>query len=145
MTDFFYIEPEVAGGLGEHTVMDVSIHPPMVSRLHLQFDGWLGDVLLESFPCFVVTVRAADALVAAGLSGFELGPVETTTSDTFGRLYPDRLLPALAWLKPTGAAGRDDFGLAPDGRLMTSKRATELLRTLGVDNALIELFAERPA
>ena len=33
MNKFFFIEPEVAGGLGEHTVMNQSTHPPKVSRL----------------------------------------------------------------------------------------------------------------
>ena len=51
---YVYIEPEVAGGLGDHTVMDRSVHPPIVSKLHYQMEGWLGDALLESFPVFIV-------------------------------------------------------------------------------------------
>lgn len=43
---YFYIEPEVAGGLGRNTVMNRAVHPPVVSKLHYHFDGWLGDVLL---------------------------------------------------------------------------------------------------
>jgi hypothetical protein len=34
---YFYIQPEVAGGLGKNTVMDRSVHPPIVSRLHHEF------------------------------------------------------------------------------------------------------------
>ena len=34
---YFYIQPEVAGGLGKNTVMDRSVHPPIVSRLHYEF------------------------------------------------------------------------------------------------------------
>jgi hypothetical protein len=43
---YFYVEPEVAGGLGERTVMDRSTHPPVVKRLHYQLEGWLGDAIL---------------------------------------------------------------------------------------------------
>ncbi|CDX39985.1 hypothetical protein MPLSOD_40275 [Mesorhizobium sp. SOD10] len=49
--DHFYLEPEVSGGLGDDTVMDTGVHPPpVVARLHYEFDGWLGDVIVTSFP-----------------------------------------------------------------------------------------------
>lgn len=140
MPDFFYVEPEVAGALGDNTVMDTDIHPPVVRQLHYRFDGWLGDVLVESFPCFVVTAEAAGALVALELTGVELGPVEVTKSDTFEDIHPQRELPRFAWLKPRGTAGESDLGAAPDGRLVVSKRALEALQSLGIANALIEPF-----
>jgi hypothetical protein len=31
------------------------VHPPIVSRLHLVFDTWEGDDLVERFPTFLVT------------------------------------------------------------------------------------------
>lgn len=140
MTEFFYIEPEVAGGLGDDTVMDTDVHPPVVSRLNYQFDGWLGDVLLETFPVFIITAEAGKKLVEAGLTGLDFGPVEITKSETFEDMYPDRKLPDFAWLKPRGVAGQDDFGAAPDGRLVTSKRATDALQSLGIENALVEPY-----
>ncbi len=140
MVEFFYIEPEVAGGLGDHTVMNSDSHPPVVQRLHYRFDGWLGDVLVESFPCFIVTAEAADALIALGVTGAEFGPVEVTKSDTFEDMHPARELPRFTWLRPRGTAGESDFGAAPDGRLVVSKRGLEALQPLGVANALIEPF-----
>ena len=83
MSKFFFIEPEVAGGLGEHTVMNRSTHPPKVSRLHYEFEGWLGNHLLERFPCYIATKELADKISNIGLTGFELGPVEVTTSTLF--------------------------------------------------------------
>ncbi|GGJ53754.1 hypothetical protein ALP32_02980 [Pseudomonas avellanae] len=44
--NYYHIEPEVAGSLGEQTVIDTESWPPKVSRLEYQFDGWLGDELL---------------------------------------------------------------------------------------------------
>src|SRR3954454_10828086 len=59
---YFALEPEVAGQLGDTTMLDTSVHPPVIQRLEYRFDGWLGDDLLESFPCFVVTERLANEL-----------------------------------------------------------------------------------
>ena len=67
--EYFYVQPEVAGGLGALTVMDTTTHPPIVSKLHYHFDGWLGNVLLETFPCFIVTDGARQALQAIGATG----------------------------------------------------------------------------
>lgn len=137
---YFYIEPEVAGGLGSETVLDRSTHPPVVARLHYHLDGWLGDVLLESFPAFVVTEAARQALVAAGIHGAAYDEVKMTVSDQFAELYPDEELPRFVWLKPVGEAGRDDIGAAADGRLVASQRALEVLQGLGLANALVEPF-----
>ena len=41
-------------------------------------------------------------------------------------------LPSFVWLKPDGVAGQDDFGTAPDGQLMVSRRALEVLIGCGV-------------
>ena len=63
------LEPDVAGGWGSHTIADASVDPPLVSRLRCHFDGWLGDDLLESFPCFIATARFSAALERAHLTG----------------------------------------------------------------------------
>ena len=136
----FFVEPEVAGGLGGNTVMDSSAHPPLVSRLHYELEGWLGDALLESFPVFIVTLEARDALEGLGSTGVDFDEVEVTISDSFEELHPGRALPDFVWLKPKGEAGRDDFGTASDGRLVVSERALGLLRGCGLANALVEPF-----
>lgn len=134
---FFYVEPEVAGGLGARTVLDRSTHPPKVSRLHYVIDGWLGDVLIESFPCFAVTDTAAQVICRHNLAGVVFDDMEVTLSDVFRDMYPERILPNFRWLKPSGQAGYADFGTAEDGRLVVSERALEILLALGIPNALI--------
>lgn len=141
MARYFVIEPEVAGGLGPETVMDSSVHPPVVKQLHYEFSGWLGDDVLEAFPSFIVTDRCRQDLETQGLSGFEFGLVKVTTSETFQELYPDRELPGFHWLKVSGRVGEDDFGLAEDHRLVVSERALDRLRTCKIDNCDIEEFA----
>lgn len=138
--NYFYIEPEVAGGLGEHTVLDSSTHPPKVSKLHYKFDGWLGDVLLESFPCLIATDLAANALKCASLTGVDYAQVEVSASEAFRELYPQRTLPSFQWLKITGIAGKDDFGIAEDLRAVVSQRVLDVLNPLGIGNALVEEY-----
>jgi len=137
---YFCIEPEVAGGLGKTTVMDSAVHPPVVSKLHYHFDGWLGDVLLESFPSFIVTEGAKQQLQAIGATGVRFDDVEVTTSDQFRQLYPNRQLPKFVWLRVEGQPGRDDFGVGPDGRLVASERALEMFQKIGVANSLVTPF-----
>lgn len=132
MGEYFFVEPEVAGELGEKTIMDTSIHPPIIEKLNYQFDGWLGDVLIESFPCFIITLDAGKKLQEARLSGLKFDSVEVTKSDQFEDMYPGRELPDFVWLKPQGTAGIDDVAVGSDKRLVLSKRALDLLSPIGL-------------
>jgi len=154
---YFYLEPEVAGGIGTGTVMDRRFHPPAVSRLHYEFDTWLGDALLESFPCWITTASAAETIMASGITGVSIGAVKVTTSELFQDLYPNRALPKFVWLKVEGTPGRDDFGVAKGFKitgaekpsearrfcLVVSERALFLLRGLGIAHATISKFTEK--
>jgi hypothetical protein len=133
--NFYVVEPEVAGGFGKHTVIDRSSGKMVVQKLHYQFDGWLGDELLESAPSYIASERMAHEIERAQLTGVRFDDVEVTTSDQFRELYPDRQLPKFIWLKVEGNAGHDDFGIAPGLRLVVSERALELLKKIGFSNA----------
>jgi hypothetical protein len=121
------VQPEVAGGWGPRTVVDRSVHPPLVSRLHYEFDGWLGDEILESFPCFIVSAALAADLRRHHLTGHSLGSVEISTSSQFEELHPNTTLPPFEWLRVNGHAGKDDFGLDTVSRLIVSPQALSLL------------------
>jgi len=132
MPKCFVLEPEVAGGLGPETEMDGSVHPPRVHKLHIELEGWLGDDLIESFPCFVVTDRCRRALEQSPLTGFHFAEVKVSKTAQFDELYPGRPLPVFWWLQVSGEACRDDFGLVSDGRLVASEAALRLLSTLNL-------------
>jgi len=123
---YFYIEPEVAGGLGSQTVIDTSKSPPLVTKLHYTFEGWLGDEILETFPCYIITKSLANDIEATRLRGVLFADVIVDVSATFTELYPERRLPTLVWMKVEGHEG-DDFFVAPDGRLVVSEPALELI------------------
>jgi hypothetical protein len=137
MTARWYVSPEVAGELGEHTDMNTTVHPPKVYRLHYQFQGWLGDDLLEAFPCFLVSRRLAEAIKNSDLTGWRLGNAELTRSPEFEEMYPDRDLPEFLWLQVDYAPAAD-ISISADGRLDVSERALELLRRFSIENAVVE-------
>lgn len=137
MTEYFYVEPEVAGGLGDGTVMDSTVHPPIVSRLHFVFDGWLGDPLLTSFPVYLVTSSLKAGLIETGATGIDFDKVEVTTSPEFADLHPHLVLPTFEWLKPRGTPGHDDIAVTGDGRFVVSQHVLAELRLHGMKNAVI--------
>lgn len=99
MTKHWNLEPEVAGELGAGSMLDLSVHPPRVSKLEYIIKGWLGDDLLETFPCYIVTTPLAQSLVAAQLSGLHLDNISIVISDEFRELYPNRRIPDFRWLR----------------------------------------------
>ena len=137
---YVYVEPEVAGVLGNGTVMDRSSYPPVVQKLHYQLEGWLGDVLLESFPAFILTEAVQKILIGNKVTGASFDTVEVTLTDQFRELNIDLVPPKFVWLKPEGEAGRDDIAVAADGRLVVSQRVLDMLSDLGVSHALVEPF-----
>ncbi|ANT51227.1 hypothetical protein MEA186_05461 [Mesorhizobium amorphae CCNWGS0123] len=138
---YYEVKPLVAGELSEGTVMDTSVHPPIVSKLHYQFDAWLGDVLVTSFPCFLVTEEAKRGLLAIGISGATFADAEVTISEDFYLVQPDVELPPFVWLKVDGRAGHDDFGINQNLNLVMSERAFDVLdELLGLPSASIKRF-----
>ena len=131
------LSPEVAGELGDATELDSSVHPPKVYRFHHRFEGWLGDELLEAFPCFLVSSDLGKAIEEEGLVGFGLGEVEVSVSPEFQALHPGRDLPEFRWLQITGENRNADFRLTPDFRLEVSSRALSVLRKFKIAHAAI--------
>jgi hypothetical protein len=115
--------------------------PVVVHKLHYEFEGWLGDSLIESTPCYIVSEGMAQKLREAGLSGFALDDVEVTKSETFGEMCGGRELPKFRWLKVGGVPGQDDFGVTPNLVLVVSRRALEVLKAEGIAHALVGPFA----
>ena len=125
MSKTYILEPEVPGGLGPRTQMDRAVHPPRVQSLHFVFDGWFGDQLVESFPCYLVTPNLAESLTAAGVTGFVIAEAEVEASDQFKEMYPDRSIPPFKWLRVVGIAGESDIYITSDNRLAGSQKVVD--------------------
>ncbi len=139
---FYILEPEVAGGLGHKTEIGTSVHPPHVKKLHFEFNGWLGDDLLESFPCYIVTERLRALIDCAVYSGYEFSDVLISTSEQFKELYPERKLLTFYWLKVTGQPGVDDFGISSNHALIVSSQVLEQLKQTNIENCEIEEYVK---
>ena len=136
----YTLKPEVAGGWGRDTEADTTKHPPVINRLHYEFQGWLGDDIVESFRVFVVSRRLAEAIEQAGLTGASFNDVKVTKDAQFERFFPDvaSSLPQWRWLRPTGQPHLSDFWLQSNARLVVSERALKVIRAFTIDHCEVE-------
>jgi hypothetical protein len=140
---FYNLRPEVAGGLGENSVLDTSTHPPRVHRLHYEFADWLGHVLVEAFPVFVIDKKTCEVAWDTGFTGIELAPVEVSVTPEGRELMEldgTTQLPEFVWLKIIGEPVVDDFGQLGDASLIVSELALEFLQRAGIEHAEHEPF-----
>lgn len=127
------LEPEVAGGLGPRTVMSTDVHPPRVEHLHYEVEGWLGDDVLESTPCFLISPEAAAALQQAGCTGLRTAAAEVTIAPDAAPAVDSRV-EGFLWLQPTGEPGQDDLAVDATASLVVSDRALEVLRRFHLEH-----------
>ena len=144
--NYYLLDPEVAGGFGPNTELDATCHPPKVEHLHYAFDGWLGDCIVEIFPCFIVTESVIANFKSSGITGFEDCDVEVSTNDEFDQLYPGKQILPWRWLIPVGVPGKDDIAASRESRMVASERAVEILRIHGLVHCdLNEYLGEQDA
>ena len=144
MTDFYCVRPEVAGqAVVKGDESDSS------AKLHYEFDGWLGDELLESVVQYIVTDELLNELRADDLTGYWVGEVEVSKSPKFEHRNSGKELPEFHWLRVRGTSRVDDFGI--DERyfeeydsygdvLVVSEGALSVLRERQLAHADIELY-----
>lgn len=142
---YVILNPEVGGNIyGAKSVVDTSVRPPRVMRLDYEFDGWLGDDLVTSFPCYIVTSRLAQALREIEPTGCEFDHAYVSKSEQFEELYPNEQLPDFVWLKVTGRAGVDDFGETDQHEMVVSERVMRVLERVHIENCDVKEYASTP-
>lgn len=142
---YYFIEPEVPGHKGDSTIIaDRTVHPMIISKLEYEFDAVPEDVLITSFPVYLLKRDAKPELEAIRPTGVAFHKAQLSKSDEFRHFFPNQRLPLFVWLKITGRAGHDDFGIAPvpDARLVVSGRVLNLLAELGISHADIEDYPQ---
>ena len=103
----YQLEPQVAGELGDDTVMDVSVHPPLVSRVAYELDQPDNDDLIQSFPVYLVERSMADQLVRAGLTGFDLAAAVVRPGEEYEAEYQGKAHKDYVWLRVHGTNQHD--------------------------------------
>lgn len=143
--NFYSIEPEVAGGFGPNAILeDPKARPPRIRHFHYEFDGWLGDPILETVASFIVTQVLKKRLEEIRATGVRFASVEISKSGEFEDLHPERELPNFIWLQINGQAGKDDFGLSSSHSLVVSERILNILLEAGMRHAEICRFGQKP-
>ena len=137
MNKRFILKPEVAGQLGANTIIDTTTMPPIVSNLHYEFDGWLGDDLLESYPCFICTELLMHRLNKNKFTGCKFDTCEVSKSEIFNQIYQSKELPVFYWLKVIGSP-KDDFYMNGNGDMIVSERVLSILKDFNINNCEIE-------
>ncbi|OOM06323.1 hypothetical protein [Clostridium saccharobutylicum] len=155
----FMLEPEVAGEIGENTIYDnfddVRYRGayPKISHLHFIFSGWLGDCIIESAPCFIVTDELKSKIEKSGLKGYKFEDLEVSLSDEFIEMYPNRDIPQFKRLIPMGSVvvydetytqwSGEDFNLSNKSYLVVSEKVLDILKECNIDNCDIYELIEK--
>jgi hypothetical protein len=143
MPSYFYVEPEVGGNVVMHSkLVDPTATPLQILELHYEFDGWLGDPIVESIGCHIVTEPVADRLCSIGATGVQFDRATVSASDQFEEVHSGLSLPKFLWLKAIGRPGIDDVGLYGSGVLVVSESVLKELEALGMRHAEINDFSK---
>ncbi len=143
----FLLDPEVPGEMGPDTVLDTSVHPPVVHHLSLVLmPGSAGDDLATTWPCYVVTERLASAIDASDLLGARWGDVDVRLDEQFRSAVPEQAasLPT-AWrrLLADDDAGAD-LCITGAGDLVVTERALALLRRFRLESCDVSRVGQVP-
>lgn len=133
--ELYLLEPEVGGGHGEKTIY---VEKNNVSFLNYEFYGWLGDELLETTPCFIITENLEQSLSQRFKSHYHTEDCLITKSEEFQELYPNKELPDFKRFIPLGKIivinqGYKDwsghhFCLSQRNELVVTEDALEVLK-----------------
>jgi hypothetical protein len=142
----YLLEPEVPGGWGDGTiyvnaqeVANGEDRIPQIALLHLVIDGWLGDELLTTHPCFIMTTSLSKQLQSHRVTGFEEAPMKVSVSSIFDELQPNVTLPDFTRIAMHGSVIIDetkgrfvswsghDICISQDASLVVTKRVLDLI------------------
>ena len=132
---YYRLDPEVAGGLGEGSeLLYENGRLKEVVFLEYECTGWLGDELLTTHPCFIVTESLQSDIVNAGLRGMRFERMNMTFSDEWEERGGHVQMPAFVRLCCDGfyedhaEAPDKDFYLGKYHELIVSERALRVLQ-----------------
>ena len=140
---FYKLNPQYCGVFGRKTLYGGALEdiPPVIYRLHGEFNIYPDDELVEVSRQFIGTVELAESIKALQprTTGLYVDEVTVTTTPDFRRNYPGKELPELKWFKITGKAGIDDFGMSKDYQLVVSDRVMKEMKPK-IGNCRIALY-----
>jgi hypothetical protein len=140
---YIKIEPEVIVGMGKNTIINNSIHPPVVSKLHINLEDWLGDDLMENFPVFIVTETLKNGLENSNFTGYKIQNLKLTKDENFEDNYQlDKKLPNFFWLVINGKKDINDFYIDETLSLNVSEKLFSFFKKYNLNNCVIDENSE---
>lgn len=140
---FYKLNPQYCGVFGRKTLYagELTDTPPVIYRLHGEFNIYPDDELVEVSRHFLGTEELAETIKAMQprTTGLYVDEATLTTTPEFRRNYPGRDLPNLKWFKITGKAGIDDFGMSKEFNLIVSERVMHEIRNR-INNCQIHFY-----
>lgn len=139
----YKISPEVPGSIGSNSVIEYEGGKiKNIKFLEYEFEGWFGDELLTSSPCYIITERLAEFLDKNKLTGFACDDnIKTTKSEIFEYYHPNVELPTFLRMLVKGVVeinegkitrwSGHDFCLYRNVMLYVTERAFQSLKTSG--------------
>jgi hypothetical protein len=144
MKIYFTVQPEVIVGLGASTEFREKSSPfKPVTKLHIHLEDWLGDDLMECYPCYIVTEKLKKLLDANSFKGFVFTEMEVTKAENCDNNYhPNNPLPNLYWLQIRGRKNIDDIYINDSNHLNIADTFLTFLKSNATLNHL-EVEPER--
>lgn len=142
---YYELEPEVAGGIGKKS--EIIYKDGMIDEvtfLHYEFFGWLGDELLTTDPCFIVTESLMNDIISSGLEGIEFKDIKVSFSDEYDSAYDKTIVPNFMEIKCKFVYEENidnltcDFYRTKYDDLIVSEKALFVLRHHKIDFCKIE-------
>jgi hypothetical protein len=123
------IQPEVIVGLGEKTEFLEKEAPfKTITKLHIKLEDWLGDDLMECFPCYIITENLKNELIINNFSGYKIKDLEITMSEYFFNNYTlQKPIPKFYWLIIDGIEDKTDIYLGKEKKLFCNDRLINLI------------------
>jgi hypothetical protein len=127
--EYLIVQPEVISGIGENTTGNNLGSQDQITNLHIEMEDWLGDDLMECFPCYIVTENFKKIFSEKKNSGYIFDDLEIT----FGEYFEDNFqlevdLPKFYWLKITGIKNDSDVFIDEKLKLNVSNQFLDILK-----------------
>lgn len=131
---YYVLEPEVAGQLGNKSKLVYEEgRVKEVIFLEYVFLGWLGDELLNTTSCYIITKSLKNDVIKQGLTGFEIDRVKISFSREYFELGGSIFIPKFVRLKPLESYEENMSNLTKDfyynkyKNLVVSERALKVI------------------
>lgn len=144
---YYLLNPEVAGELGENSEI-IYENGKIKEVVHLEYNfiGWLGDELLSTHPCHIVTKKLQNDIVKSGLTGVKFKEMEVSFSEEFYDICEYADIPEFIQMvcnvtyEDNVDDLREDFYCNKYRELIVSERALEVLKIHNIKYCSIEIL-----